>query len=53
MEQEGLWKGAACKHWLLFEGQDQASYDLIGTSDETVEIITTDPPAGANKYTTL
>lgn len=52
MEQEGLRKGAACKHWLLFKGLDQASYDLSGTADETVEIITTNTP-GANEYTTL
>lgn len=40
VEQEGLGKGTACKHWLLFQGLDQASSDLSGTSDETVQIIT-------------
>lgn len=40
VEQEGLWKGTVCKRWLLFEGLDQASSDLSGTSDETVVIIT-------------
>lgn len=51
VEQEGLWKGAACERWLLFEGLDQASSDLSGTSDETVEIITNNTPTGANEYT--
>lgn len=32
-------------------GLDQASSDLSGTSDETVEIITNNPPTDANKYT--
>ena len=51
VEQEGLWKGAACKYWLLFEGLDQASSDLSGTSDETVEIITNNTPTDASEYT--
>lgn len=51
VEQEGLWKGKACKRWLLFEGLDQASSDPSGTCDETVEIITNNSPTGANEYT--
>lgn len=41
VEQEGLGKGTVCKRWPLFEGLDQASSDLSGTSDETVVIIIT------------
>lgn len=43
-EQEGL-EGP------LFEGLDQASFDLSGTCDETVEIITNIKATGANEYT--
>lgn len=51
VEQEGLWKGTVCKRWLLFEGLDQASSDLSGTSDVTVEIITNITATGANDNT--
>lgn len=51
VEQEGLWKGAVCKRWPLFEGLGLASCDLSGTSDETVEMITNKPPSGARQYT--
>lgn len=44
VEQEGLWEGTACKHWLLFEGLDRGACDLSGTFDETVEIIANNPP---------
>lgn len=57
LEKMGEWNRKGCGHsaafkrWLLFEGLDQASSDLSGTSDETVEIITNNTSSGANEYT--
>lgn len=36
-QQEGLWKGTACKPRLLFQALDEESCDPSGVSDETVK----------------